>query len=134
MFKPGNNPTVRNGMAKTAETKFHAHMLALYDSCAALGFRPVLLRRLTILKGGVEAARELVFQPGTTGLERLAEAGKGGLSMEAAMTGREYHDLFTPLEIREASRRLENGARRERSRGRLAAPATNTSVTNTRQA
>lgn len=129
MFTSGNNPTVRHGMKNTAKAKFHAQMLALYDRCASLGFRPVALRRLTVLKGGVEAARELVFQPGTTGLERLLEAGKADLSMEAAMIRAECRDLFTPHEIREAERRLESGASRERSRGRLAAP-----VPNTRQA
>ena len=129
MFTSGNNPTLRHGAKDTARAKFHAQMLALYDRCAALGFRPVALRRLTILKGGVEAARELVFQPGTTGLERLMEAGKADLSMAAAMTRAECRDLFTPHEIREAERRLESGTRRERSRGRLTAP-----VSNTRQA
>lgn len=111
-------------MSKTLQAKFHGEMLALYDHCARIGFRPVLFRRLVILKGGVEAARELVFKPGTTGLERLIEAGKTELSMEAAMTRQEYRGLFAPLEIKEAAKRLEGGAMRERSRGRLTATIT----------
>lgn len=113
-------------MTKSLQAKFHADMLALYDHCARIGFRPVLFRRLVILKGGVDAARELVFKPGTTGLERLMEAGKTELSMEAAMGRAEYRPLFTPLEIKEAAKRLEGTATRERSRGRLNATATNT--------
>ena len=84
-------------MTKSIQAKFHAEMLALYDHCAGFGFRPVLFRRLVILKGGVEAARELVFKPGTTGLERLIEAGKAEASMEAAMVRAEYRALFARI-------------------------------------
>ncbi|KQY17103.1 hypothetical protein ASE23_00060 [Rhizobium sp. Root73] len=113
-------------MSETLQAKFHGEMLALYDHCARIGFRPVLFRRLVILKGGVEAARELVFKPGTTGLERLIEARKAEFSIEAAMTRPEYRTLFSPLEIKQAAKRLEGGATRERSRGRLTATITNT--------
>ncbi|WP_438749178.1 hypothetical protein [Pararhizobium sp. O133] len=113
-------------MNKSLAAKFHDEMLALYDHCAAIGFRPVLFRRQVILKGGVEAARELVFKPGTTGLERLVDARKIDLSMEAAMIKAEYRTLFTPLEIKEAAKRLEASATRERSRGRLTQTATHT--------
>ena len=116
-------------MTKTLQAKFHGEMLALYDHCALIGFRPVLFRRLVILKGSVDAARELVFKPGMTGLERLVEAKKTELSMEAAMTRPEYRALFAPLEIKEAAKRLEGSATRERSRGRL-----NATITNTKQA
>lgn len=112
-------------MTKSLQAKFHADMLALYDHCARFGFRPVLFRRLVVLNGGVEAARELVFKPGTTGLERLMEAGKTELSMEAAMVRPEYRTLFSPLEIKEAAKRLEGTVLRERSRGRLTATVTN---------
>ena len=64
------------------------------------------------------AAKELVFTPGTTGLERLLDAGKPELSMEALMLRPEYRDLFTELELKEAARRLANAAP-GRSRGRL---------------
>ena len=120
-------------MKRTPQASFHAEMLALYDHCARLGFRPVMLRRLVILKGGVETAMELVFNPGTTGLERLVQAGKTELSMEAMMTRPDYRSLFSPLEIREAEKRLEGSATRERSRGRLATHPTST-VTHTKQA
>lgn len=110
-------------MTKALQAKFHGEMLALYDQCARVGFRPVLFRRLVILKGGVEAARELVYKPGTTGLERLIQAKKTEFSMEAAMTRPEYRVLFTPLDIKEAAKRLEGSTTRERSRGRLTATA-----------
>jgi hypothetical protein len=112
-------------MMKSLQAKFHAEMLALHDHCARSGFRPVLFRRLVILNGGVAAAKELIFKPGTTGFERLVDAGKTELSMEAAMARADYRSLFTPLEIKEAEKRLEGTATRERSRGRLTATVTN---------
>lgn len=105
------------------EARFHKEMMGLYDSFAALGFRPVLLRRHVLLNGGVAAARELVFKPGTTGLERLLDAGKAELSMEAMMLRSEYQGLFSELELKEASQRLAS-ATRSRSRGRLQAQPT----------
>ncbi len=113
-------------MIKSLAAKFHDEMLALYEHCAALGFRPVLFRRQVILKGGVEAAKEFVFKPGTTGFERLLDARRVDLSMEAAMTRAEYRTLFTPLEIKEAAKRLDGVVTRERSRGRLTQTATHT--------
>jgi len=103
--------------------RFHEEMMGLYDRFAALGFRPVLLRRHVLLNGGVAAARELVFKPGTTGLERLLDAGKPELSMEAMMLRPQYRDLFSELELKEARQRLES-AGRSRSRGRLQAQPT----------
>ena len=112
------------GAATNAEARFHAEMTGLYDRCAALGFRPVLLRRYVVLNGGVKAARDLVFKPGTTGLERLLDLGRPELSMEAAMLKPEYRGLFTEAELKQAAERLAN-AGRSRSRGRLqAAPTT----------
>lgn len=112
-------------MTKPLQAKFHKDMLALYDHCAATGFRPVLFRRLVILNGGVAAARELVFKPGTTGLNRLVAAGKAELSMEALMTRKDYQALFTPLEIKEAAGRLQGLVPHERSRGRITPVLTN---------
>jgi hypothetical protein len=109
----------------TLQARFHAEMLAVYDRCTATGFRPVLFRRQVILQGGVKAAKELVFQPGTTGLERLQAAGTPELSMEAAMARPEFAALFLPLEIREAEKRLAGEVRRDRSRGRLDSPVAN---------
>lgn len=102
------------------EQRFHQAMLALYDACATLGFRPVLFRRYVILNGGVAAAKELVFKPGTTGLERLIDLGRTELSMEAAMLQPDFQPLFSADELKEARERLAN-ANRSRSRGRLTA-------------
>jgi len=109
--------------APGAEGRFHKEMMALYDRFAEIGFRPVLLRRFVLLNGGVAAARELVFKPGTTGLERLHDAGKPELSMEAMMLRPEYQGLFSDLERKEATQRLAS-ATRSRSRGRLQAQPT----------
>ena len=105
------------------EKSFHRELLALYDRCAEVGFRPVLLRRHVLLQGAVKAAKELVFKPGTTGLERLMDLGKAELSMEAMMVQPQYQPLFAPSELKEASQRLASGSR-SRSRGRLTAKAT----------
>lgn len=106
----------------TLQARFHAEMLAVYDRCTATGFRPVLFRRQVILHGGVKAAKQLVFQPGTTGLERLQAAGLPELSMEATMIRPEFAKLFLPLELREAEKRLAGEVRRERSRGLMESP------------
>jgi len=105
------------------EARFHKEMMGLYDRFAELGFRPVLLRRFVLLNGGVAAAKDLVFKPGTTGLERLLDAGKAELSMEALMLRPEYQPLFSELELKEATQRLASAAR-SRSRGRLQAQPT----------
>ena len=102
------------------QEQFHLAMLSLYDACSRLGFRPVLFRRYVILNGGVAAAKELVFKPGTTGLERLIDLGKAEISMEATMLQDEFQPLFTPGELKEARERLAS-ADRSRSRGRLTA-------------
>lgn len=109
--------------APDAEGRFHKEMTALYDRFATLGFRPVLLRRFVLLNGGVAAAKELVFRPGATGLERLLDAGKPELSMEALMLRPDYQGLFSELERKEAIQRLAS-ASRSRSRGRLQAQPT----------
>ncbi|WP_421592225.1 hypothetical protein [Shinella sp. M27] len=106
-----------------AEARFHKEMMGLYDRFAELGFRPVLLRRFVLLNGGVAAAKDLVFKPGTTGLERLLDADKAELSMEALMLRPEFQPLFTELELKEATQRLAS-ATRSRSRGRLQAQPT----------
>lgn len=109
---------------RTAEKAFHDELMGLYDECAKLGFRPVLLRRYVILNGGVKAAKDLVFKPGTTGLERLLDLGKPEMSLEARMLKPEYRGLFSTGEIKEASERLASKSR-SRSRGRLQAPGGN---------
>lgn len=109
---------------RTAEKAFHDELMGLYDECAKLGFRPVLLRRYVILNGGVKAAKDLVFKPGTTGLERLLDLGKPEMSLEARMLKPEYRGLFSAEEMKEAAERLASKSR-SRSRGRLQAPGGN---------
>ncbi|MDR6757884.1 5-methylcytosine-specific restriction protein A [Mycoplana sp. BE70] len=113
----------RGSTGSRPEDQFHQAMLALYDACAALGFRPVLFRRYVILNGGVAAAKELIFKPGTTGLERLVDLGRTELSMEATMLQPDFQALFSHDELKEARQRLAN-ANRSRSRGRLTAQPT----------
>ncbi len=109
-------------MAGSLEAEFHQYMLAIYDLCAGIGFRPVLLRRFVLLHGGVAAARKLLEQPGTTGLERLQQHGIAKASMEALILRPEFQSLFTPQERKLASTLL--AARTlSRSRGRLNAVA-----------
>ncbi|WP_075290607.1 hypothetical protein [Pararhizobium arenae] len=109
-------------IAGSLEAEFHQHMLAIYDLCATVGFRPVLLRRLVLLQGGVAAARKLLEQPGTTGLERLQKHGMADASMEALILRPEFQSLFTAQERKLASTLLA-ARTSSRSRGRLNAVA-----------
>lgn len=109
-------------MTGALEAEFHQHMLAIYDLCAKVGFRPVLLRRFVLLHGGVEAARKLLEQPGTTGLERLQQNCMVDASMEALILRPEYQSLFSPQERKQASTLLA-AKTLSRSRGRLNAVA-----------
>lgn len=108
--------------AGSPEADFHRDMLAIYDLCAKAGFRPVLLRRLVLLQGGVAAARALLEQPGQTGLERLQQQGRAEASMEALMLKPQYEGLFTPQE-RKLAASLLAARTLSRSRGRLNAVA-----------
>ncbi|MDQ0318331.1 hypothetical protein QO002_000469 [Pararhizobium capsulatum DSM 1112] len=107
------------------EGEFHQEMLAIYDRCAKIGFRPVLLRRFVLLKGGVAAARALLEQPGTTGLERLQQHGMAAISMEALILDPRYELLFTAQE-RKLATTLLAARTASRSRGRLNAVADRT--------
>lgn len=120
---PKDDPVKSGPGGNRQQDRFHKAMLSLYDTCAKLGFRPVLFRRYVILNGGVAAAKELVFKPGTTGLERLIDLGKPEISMEARMLEDEFRPLFSAEELKEARDRLSH-ANRSRSRGRLTAQPT----------
>lgn len=110
-------------MKTSPNAQFHSAMLALYDRCAEIGFRPVLLRRYVILKGGVGAAKEMVFMSGQTVLERLSAKGQADVSMEAMMLQGAYRPLFAPAELKEAEKRLA-GNTSGRARGRRIAQPT----------
>jgi len=109
-------------MTGKLEADFHRDMLAIYDLCAKVGFRPVLLRRFVLLNGGVVAARKLLEQPGTTGLDRLQQNGMTEASMEALILKPQYEPLFTAQE-RKLAATLLAARTPSRSRGRLNAVA-----------
>jgi len=113
----------RSTTGQHAQIDFAAEMLALYDRCASLGFRAVLLRRSVLLSGAVAAARMLLQQPGLTGLQTLQKHGLSEFSMEALMLRPEFQVLFTPEERKQAESLLACAAP-SRSRGRLQAAAT----------
>lgn len=85
--------------------KFHQEMLATYDRCAEIGYRPTAFLATVRQHGGVEAAKRLIASPETSGLAELALRGRLDLSMEALMTRPEYQGLFTADEVKAAANR-----------------------------
>lgn len=86
--------------------QFHREMLAVYDECAKIGYKPIEFRRMVLQYRGVQAAKRLIHKPETSGLALLAELGCLDLSMERLMTKPEYADLFTDAELTTARFRL----------------------------
>ena len=89
------------------EDEFHVEMLAIYDKCRAIGYRPNEFRNMVLKHGGVQAAKRLINRPETSGLAELALRNKLELSMENLMSRERYHPLFTNEEIATAASRLK---------------------------
>ena len=91
----------------TIQEDFHRAMLAIYDQCSAIGYRPRDFRRMVLQYKGVEAAKLLIHKPETSGLARLAALGRLDLSMEMLMLTAPYTALFTEQELNIARLRLK---------------------------
>ena len=90
------------------ETAFEHAMLELYDAWwAQIRYRASRFRQLVNNRGGVGAAEALLAKPGTSeGFDRLAEAGKLGLTVEFLVLRPEFGHLFSPTERGIARHRL----------------------------
>jgi hypothetical protein len=99
------------GMTMALEDEFHQEMLALYrETGQAIGYWPNYYPRGVRNKGGLAYAKHLLA-PGRkidSGLQRLMDAGRADLSVEARVLKPRYASLFTPAEIAEAGRRLQS--------------------------
>lgn len=93
----------------TLADEFHQEMLGLYrEAGLAIGYWPNYYLRGVRNKGGLAYAKHLLV-PGRkldTGLQRLKDAGREDLSVEARVLKPRYAPLFTPAELAEARRRL----------------------------
>ena len=87
---------------------FHEEMLRIYDACVEIGYRPTIFLRMVREHGGVETAHRLIAgEVQQYGFERLWEAGRLDLSVEALVLRGPWRSLFRPEELAEAQRRLE---------------------------
>ena len=90
------------------ELQFHQEMLRIYDEACTFGYRPTYFRRMVNDHGGVQAAKILLGKDSTSyGFERLLEAGRLDLSVEALVLREPWCGLFDLDELREAYRRLD---------------------------
>jgi hypothetical protein len=91
------------------EAAFHQTMLDGYHQLAKLGYRATYFLRMVQELGGVQAARQLANQEGSSeGFTRMWEMGRLDLSAEALMLKPEYRDLFTDQERRRARQNLDD--------------------------
>lgn len=91
------------------EQKLHEVLLSLYHRTGrAMGYWPNYFHREVKEKGGLAVARRLLRpeQGRTDGFERLAEAKRADLSVEAIILKEPFRALFTSKEIEEAETRL----------------------------
>ena len=93
----------------TLENEFHEEMLSLYrETGKAIGYWANYYLRGVRNKGGLAYAKQLL-SPGRkrdSGLQRLMDAGRVDLSVEARVLKPRFSSLFSPIEVAEASRRL----------------------------
>ncbi len=90
------------------EARFHGRMLAILDiALRDLRYDAAHVRALVEARGGIEAARAVLAQPGLTGgLEEFAAAGRPDLSIETLVLEQPFDALFTAEELAAARERL----------------------------
>jgi len=91
------------------EAKFHEAMINIYNSAwKECNYRATAFLHMVVSMGGVQTAKKLlstsVMQ---SGLYELFECGRLDLTVETLVLQPEYQDLFTPEELAEARRRIE---------------------------
>jgi hypothetical protein len=90
------------------EQRFDDAMIGVYeDAKRQAGYNATRFLQMVRRRGGVEAARRLLSQPGvSTGFLKLRDAGKLDLSMEYVLLEPYFAPLFTEEEREIARRRL----------------------------
>jgi len=93
--------------------QFTDAMRNIYRQAAAeLDYRPTRFLQMVDELGGIAAAKELLAAPVQEGFTTLWEHGRLDLSMEALVLQPQWHGLFTPSELAEARRRLDEAGYR----------------------
>lgn len=90
------------------EQDLHEELVSLYRRTGeAIGYWPSYFLRSVRAEGGLTVAKSLLA-PGreSTGFDRLVEARRADLSVEAIAISDRYSHLFTPAELHEAEQRL----------------------------
>ena len=100
--------TGSNTEAVRPEARFHASMVALYETAKRdLGYNATRFLQMISEHGGVEAARRLLRAPAVSdGFTTLWEGGRLDLSVEAHVLLPEFQALFSEGERETAKRRL----------------------------
>ena len=82
------------------EKQFHQAMIDIYETAKReCGYNATRFLQLVGSKGGVAAAKQLIYKPGgTDGFATLWECGRLDLSVEAHVLKPEYRELFTDEE------------------------------------
>jgi hypothetical protein len=90
------------------EARFHGRMLSLLEAALRdVRYDAVHVRALVEARGGIEAARAVLAQPGLAGgLAELAAAGRPDLSIEALLLEEPFDMLFAAEEQATARERL----------------------------
>ena len=91
------------------EADFHEEMLSLYRRTGtATGYWPSYFLRSVRKDGGLVFAKKLLAPTHTSkGFDKLVEAGRVDLSIEALVIEERYAHLFASEELKEARQRLE---------------------------
>ena len=98
----------------TFETWFTEAMRQIYRRAAVeLDYRPIRFFQMVEELRGAATAKELLAAPVQEGFTTLWEHGRLDLSMEALVLQPQWHALFTPSDLAEAHRRLDEAGYRE---------------------
>jgi hypothetical protein len=91
----------------TLEQEFSADVLAADEECKReLHYSVTRFERMVRERGAVATAKWAVRYPITNGFEKLWQAGRLDLTIEAMMLRPKYHELFTDAELGTAYRRV----------------------------
>ncbi|HEU4321798.1 MAG TPA: hypothetical protein VFS21_01500 [Roseiflexaceae bacterium] len=89
------------------EAAFHQEMLDSYHQLAEQGYRATYFLRMIQQHGGLQAARQLIAQEGTSeGLHRIWDLKRLDLSAEALALKPEFRSLFSDEERQRARQHL----------------------------
>lgn len=102
-----DDPGTTHRDAAVFEREFAVALRDIYDQCAKLDYHPTGMLGMIERLGGVETARQLLRQPGTSeGFAKLALLGRIDLAVESLVLQPRWKGVFSDEELRIAKRRL----------------------------